>query len=767
MSSVLSSRIDRVKVYSQGARVYRTLTATAPKHESDATTFQIEIEELPLSLDDASVKLLLQTHRNEWTVSNIRIGLHVATKKEQPETPDEEKLRELQKQITLLSNRRQLLLGECGLLERMEPPYRPSPRQGTPPPASPLAARLALEHFVSIATEGRVKETREITAQMEKLEEELRELKDQLARASDARKVRGHEVSKVLIATLERRRGESREVALELSYMVPGARWVPQYTCRIERTGESAHIQMRALVIQASGEDWKNAQLELSTADPMSWTELPKLSSLRIGKAQAPPPGKPGYRPPPEGASLLFRDFDNGYARARSLAERGQKQATIAPPLPSTSTFPHALLEWPVEITPQQPMSSYGAAPEKYEDDESDEKELESMFSKGAPMPAEEMALGAAASSSVFATQSFGGAPSGPPPPAPMKAAKKKKPVAPSRSRAYSASAYDAPDRDEEVFEDMAEDPYMQATGSTRDAFQELILSKPLASEGAARGKLRHASAEERYMQIFERSGLEADFSLPTVLASARQRALGASQQSTPPRTQDVRTSAGYFDYVYTTENRVDIPSDLTFHSIPVHERVASCSLRYVAVPREQQHVFRQASVTNPGEAPMLSGPAEIYVGEEYVLTTRLPTVAPMETFELGLGVEQAIKCARNTSFREERSGSAVVATAELHHEIRIELVNNLERTITCDVRERIPHPAPDAEVVIEEVNVSPPWKRYDQLERLAHAHASILEGGKVWNLTLDPGEQVELLAHYVVKIYANNEVVGGNRRES
>ena len=358
---------------------------------------------------------------------------------------------------------------------------------------------------------------------------------------------------------------------------------------------------------------------------------------------------------------------------------------------------------------------------------------------------------------------SFGGAPPAPSaPPAPAQARAKKSASRPQYARPAYASEQDA-----YMDEDDAHEGGMPSSTRNQSAFQELLLSSPRSSDGAARGKLRHATAEERYMQIFARSGLEADFSLPTILSGARERALVASRQSAPPRTQDVRTSAGYFDYVYTTENRVDVPSDLTFHSIPVHERVAPCSLRYVTVPREQQHIFRQASVSNPGQAPMLSGPAEIYVGEEYVLTTRLPTVAPSETFELGLGVEQAIKCARNTSFREERSGSAVVATAELHHEIRIELVNNLERAIECDVRERIPHPAPDAEVVIEEVNVSPAWEAYDQRDRYAHAHAQILQGGKVWKLTLEPGEQVELLAHYVIKIYANNEVVGGNRRES
>ena len=225
-----------------------------------------------------------------------------------------------------------------------------------------------------------------------------------------------------------------------------------------------------------------------------------------------------------------------------------------------------------------------------------------------------------------------------------------------------------------------------------------------------------------------------------------------------------MRRCAGRFDYTYSATHRVDVPSAARFHSVPVDQREARCALRYVCVPREAPHVYRQASIKNPHRSPMLAGPAEIYVGEEYVLTAPLPTVAPKETFRLGLGVEQAIKCARHTSFYEERSGRAVVATSELHHEIRIKLVNHLERPVECEVRERLPQPAPEAEVVVEELRVEPSWEEYTQEER-AQGQRSLL-GGRCWHLRLEPSEQAELLAHYVIKIYANNELAGGNRRE-
>jgi hypothetical protein len=149
-------------------------------------------------------------------------------------------------------------------------------------------------------------------------------------------------------------------------------------------------------------------------------------------------------------------------------------------------------------------------------------------------------------------------------------------------------------------------------------------------------------------------------------------------------------------------------------------------------------------------------------VGGDYVLSTTLPIVARGGEFQLGLGVEQAIKVARNVHFSERRSGTKVVAMTELQHELDIELVNHLDREILCEVRERLPQPDENAEVVVEESDVRPPWESYDQRERGAE-----LRGGRRWTTHVKPGKSEKLHASYVVKIYANNELVGGNRREA
>jgi uncharacterized protein (TIGR02231 family) len=247
-----------------------------------------------------------------------------------------------------------------------------------------------------------------------------------------------------------------------------------------------------------------------------------------------------------------------------------------------------------------------------------------------------------------------------------------------------------------------------------------------------------------------------------SLVSQAEQDALGVQQAPLPDGCIDTDDISSHFDFAYEADGLIEIVADGGFHSIALGDRQSEARMRYIAVPREESSVYRVAMLTNPIPAPLLPGPAELYVGGEYVLTTRLPTVAARGELKLGLGVEQAIKIARNTKFSEVRSGEKVVAMSELVHDVDIDVTNLLEREIEIEVRERVPVPAPGAEVVVEESDINPAWAEYTQEERSAP-----IEGGRKWEVRIAGGQSARLHARYVVKIYANNELVGGNRREA
>ncbi len=717
----VESSIERVTVYRRGAKVRRRV-------ELDAPTDTISIPNLPLALLDSSVRVSVVEVDGEadLVVRGVHVGLYVAPIAELPEPPDDAEIRSLERRIEKLNVEREDLELEASLLADMEVLHRPEPEEGKPPPASPIAAREMLESFVHEARTTRAARRRAIEDEAALLKKRLRELRARRDEASNARRISANEITKTVVAKLSGIEGAKRAV-LALDYHVGGARWAPAYQVRLARDARSAEIVQRALVCQQTGEDWRGVRLALSTANPMSWTELPELSALRIGKRQDAPSSKRGYRPPPAGASQLYADYDRALQAVSRLVPRE------APYVPSATHIaaPDVAVERRVVRRDIEAMTTvggmegaaYGAAEEAAFDD------LDEM---AAPEPMARMAAPAAMA----------------PPPQPMAARE----VTAVRSARKSASK-----RRKEVQADKGGIPaaVLEAT-----VYTQLVLQAP--SDAAGRQRLSPVDRRAQYLETLERHGRRLDLDVVELVEQAVRRAHAAADTELPRDAVEVGHASGAFDYTYDADAPVDVDSDGVFHSVPLGTRKSDCDVHYVVVPREDENVFRIADIENPLYAPLLSGPAELYVADEYVLTTSIDTVAPKGRLTLGLGVEQAIRCARNTRFSEARTSDKVVATNELVHDIAIELVNNLGRDVKCEVRERIPWPDEDAEVVVEEIDVSPAWAPYDQEERNAP-----LVGGRRWTVEVPARSEAKLSARYVVKIYANNEIVGGNRREA
>lgn len=725
--SVVESRIDTVTLYQQGARVTRLLTLDCPGGRAPG---ELEVPRLPLALFDPTVRVrVLSTDGSgaDLTATNVRVGLWLPPRETPQETVDQAALRTLRQQVRTVESHIRQRQWEMSVLANITVPPRPKPEEGKPPPASPLGARMALEQFSHDSTQARLTESRALNEQLRKLREEVAVLEQRLAQASTARQVTAKDLYKSVHVQLRHAGAALSRASLSVEYFVPGARWAPSYQCRLTRDCRQVELVMRALIGQHSGEDWSGVKLVLSTAAPLSWTELPELSSIRIGRAQPPPPARAGFRPPPQGALSLFSDFD----RDQQVLLRG---------LPAPSPFPLPALHEPVDMESLEPpvhsdpdvfMSEVMA-----DDEVDDESPLKSL----------------AASEEALREEAVAAAPMMAPPPP--------RPAAPASAAAPARSV----SRGREMSKKVSAPGF--GAGPTQAGLEAVVfthLRLAPASDGAHRNRLQPLDARRFYLETLARFPVEVTFDVMQAVAEAEARAQRVAHALLPGGATDVRSTSSRFDFSYTAEATVDVPSDGVFHSVALGARTGDASVLYVAVPREDSNVYRQAEVQNPLPAPMLAGPAEVYVGGEYVLSTSLPTVAPRGNFKLGLGVEQAIRCARNTRFHEQRSGSKIVATTELWHDVTIDLANNLDREILCEVRERIPQPAPDAEVVVEEGAVTPAWEPYTQQERGAKA----LEGGRRWRLTVPAHHTQQLAAQYVVKLYANNELEGGNRREA
>ncbi|MBD2542317.1 DUF4139 domain-containing protein [Planktothricoides sp. FACHB-1370] len=750
----LNSKIDRVKLYAAGATVSR-VAELADRNEV------VEIPGLPLALDDSSVRVRVESDSGNSAfaaiATDVRIGLGVPPQTETQAFPLEAEISTARTEVQQLEELLTVIDHEIKVISRIEIPQRFSGEGEKAPPPSPTMMRMAIANYKNQQIRDRMQEQREIREKLRQAQENLNDLLEKQSRASSAKEARPHELRKIAIIRLTYPEIDSNQPLscqrLILEYFVPGTRWTPTYICRLDTVANTATIAMRALICQKTGEDWNGVSLELSTAQPMMWCDLPELPSLRLGRAQ-PTPQKSGWRLPPVGAELLFEDYDRGFSQP-TLSDQVIPQIKTMIPPPS-----------PMAVSPLENGDFSADEFDLAEESEFAEFQQEPLERKPDDRPAKISHKKASTNDNPFEMNLLGDRPDYNPPDVNMCPRPAPSPLSMWKMRRQA--------KIEDVEADVLEESYISSPASLvkeslmfeEKKINRLILAynlmeMPAPDRRDQRGKLSLIQQQETYLEILQTQELIVNFDVIDPVKLAIYQAKQCLNQPLPSGGINVRQVAGSFDYAYPGTGRVDVASDGQFHSVALTGEGTEMEIYYVTVPREAADVFRMAKLRNPLPSPLLTGLTDVYLDGEYLLSTTIKTVPPKGEMDLGLGVEESIKVARNTTYKENRGGNLLVGVNELHHEIKIDLVNNLSKDAKIEVRDRVPIPAKDAKVDVSIDAVSPPWEKYPQTERDLP-----IEGGYHWWVNLSPGEEKTLAVQYTLKIAVDRELIGGNRRE-
>jgi len=792
-ATLLESRIRDVLVFRQDAVVTREALLVSPPWPE-----QVEIVGLPLALEDGSLRARVvaandpgqdRQPQNLPQPTDVRVELAIPPLGTPVEAPSETELRQARVAVNWLEQQIGRLDDENSLFDRISLSL-PERLEDEPPRAISATAYTSTAHWVQRGKQARVDEKCTLRRQLQEAREQLARLERQAREAKAERGVDEEAVSKRALITL--RPGPAGASAkLLIEYRVPGARWRPSYVLRVARDGQRASLAVRALVAQHSGEPWERVRLAVSTADLQRAVKLPELLSIRIGRSQPEQP-KRAWREPPSGADALFESLD-------AALETMPAPAAMV----TRAGVPSGM---PQQLARSSPRSSAQPAKDKsarkrddpapIADDIAEElEESGAVFASAADvdyeLAAEPEAAAAPMRQAVLSKKEMkrarapgraagrGEPPPAPPPPpaaAPAPAMAMRSMAAPMEAASMAPAANKSMAADYEVYAQAdgaalggggypAE--YETPSGAVESEVlaQHMIVRETVVEYGelrltswdsgaGARGRLRRPIIRNEF------GGLSG-----AIVAKLEQRLgkmvrLARAIDRFPENTYDVAAAAGSFDYRYDAAAAVDVPNDGKVHSVPLFAREAAVALTLVVVPRESDQAVRVATMKNPLQAPVLAGPAEIYLGDEFLVTSQLQTVPSGAELNVGLGIEPALKVARNTRFREETQG-LLSGQLALQHEVDIDLASRLAAPVELEVRERIPVKiADDKEVTVQPGKPVPPWEEWKQTADQA------LRGGRRWRLTLAPGESKQIKYTYTIQIDSKNELVGGNRRE-
>ncbi|MBX3248586.1 MAG: DUF4139 domain-containing protein [Myxococcales bacterium] len=715
--------VEAVTVFRRGATVRRAFALPAG-------VSTVALGPLPRSLEDGSVRV---HEAGGVEVRELTVALGVFGADERLAPADSEALEAARLALAQAEARVATLMGTLGELAKVTMPARRRAKDAAPGPI-PAAARLELASFRAERTEAlRVALLEAETARAQAYDrlavEEVRE-----RRASSARQTRADELRKRVDLVLAAPAAEGARLVLE--YAVPGASWAPSYALRFDAGMTGARLDRRAYVAQRSGEDWSGVRLVLSTAEPTRWCELPELPSLRIGRRQE-VPARRGWRAPPTGADALFADHDAAFGGP------GARQGVRVAPEPLEVAVPRG-------VALAEELFETGAS---FDDDEASP----ALGGAAPPMPRS-------------APMPPVASPMPPPPaaPAPMRSAGAPMPqaaAAPMRMEMARKKSRGMPPGfgggGEQAKESLALDAAPEPEAPSGVAIDVELLAymrlRLAAIDEPARGKLAPMGRVDALVEALE-GRVVGD-----PRASLYEAERVATQLAPLPAGATLAAAVDGFDHAFEVGARADVPSDGQWHGVRVVEEELEAEARLVVVPRESDDVFRFAQLHLKG-APLLRGPADVFVGDRYLLARELGPTPTGGALRLGLGVEPAVRVARNVRF-EERSAGLMGRSNELVHDVEVEVRSSLPRAAALEVRERVPTPREgDDDVEVREEEVTPAWEAWEP--DASDAPQGRFDGGRRWRLRLEPSATRTLRARWVIRIAAKNELVGGNRRE-
>ncbi|MFT5129569.1 MAG: hypothetical protein ACI8W8_003194 [Rhodothermales bacterium] len=268
---------------------------------------------------------------------------------------------------------------------------------------------------------------------------------------------------------------------------------------------------------------------------------------------------------------------------------------------------------------------------------------------------------------------------------------------------------------------------------------------------------MRPGSLDVLYFEQLTHIEIEVRTILLAELRAAHQRAHAVEIMPPPAHCSFPATKNGV-DYSYDAPGQISIPSDGALHAVPLAVASGPIDTRHITVPRESQDVYRSANLRNPLSIPLLPGPAEVMIGDDFLLSTPIATTPAGGVLEIGLGIDDSVKVARNASFSEAASG-LLKGSQALKHLVKIALSNSGKLAVKVEVRESIPVvPETQTDVKVKLDRVSPEWQPLRQ-------KGEALAGGYAWLLNIEPGASAHAEVEYSIHMPGKYELAGGNCR--
>lgn len=308
--ALASSRISAVTVYQTSALVSREVDVPA-----GAGIVELLVGPLPASTVNSS---LYSEGTNGLRVLTTRFRTRVLQENMEEEVRKlENELKELKKLEQDLQKQVQTIEQNQALLAKLEDFTAGALKQITEKGMLNAEAVTSLAKFIM---ETRAAKSQELVGLQQKIQanqEQMQYVQRQMSKVAST----SDKTVREAVIVVDNEQGAAARV--RLNYLVSAASWRPQYKLRAGKAAEDVQLEYLGAINQQTGEDWRNVDLVLSTAQPLLNAAPPELAMLEISTAaRAIPASAIGVN----GGKLNFKSDDN-LRQARQIQQEAQMLA--------------------------------------------------------------------------------------------------------------------------------------------------------------------------------------------------------------------------------------------------------------------------------------------------------------------------------------------------------------------------------------------------------------------------------------------------------
>jgi len=273
------SRIDAVIVYRAGARVTRLARVELPAGDS-----RVLLEGLPAELDDDSLRV-----EGKGTARARVFGVSAepftrATAALPEVRAAEEKVEAVLGEDRALDDRIAQARARAKFAESLRASYSEERAKNLAVRGVSAKEWADLVGFVEGQLAGAAGDVRKAEAQKQEVARRLAAARADLEKLEAKR----NETSKVVAVEVSAEKAGSLELAV--SYLVGSASWRPVWDARLLPEASTVELTLLGTVSQRSGEDWAEARLAVSTAEPGRGLWVPELQPRWLQKLPPPMP---------------------------------------------------------------------------------------------------------------------------------------------------------------------------------------------------------------------------------------------------------------------------------------------------------------------------------------------------------------------------------------------------------------------------------------------------------------------------------------------